>query len=110
MGDQLLGRAAIGPLLGGVLLESFWWGSVFLLAVPVMVLLLVGPVLLPEYKDPGAGRRDLRSAAMSLFASRTFSASLVTPTISLFVTFGTFLFVAQPPSWTRPARRSPRGS
>jgi MFS transporter, DHA2 family, multidrug resistance protein len=56
--------AAIGPLLGGVLLEYFWWGSVFLLAVPVMVLLLVlGPVLLPEFRDPGAGRLDLTSAA-----------------------------------------------
>ena len=140
--------AAIGPLLGGVLLEWFWWGSVFLLAVPVMVvLLLVGPVLLPEYKDPGAGRLDLASAAMSLaavllviyglkqlaqdglgpepvlsvvvglavgwlfvrrqrtladplvdlslFASRAFSGSLATLTLSLFVTFGTFLFVAQ---------------
>jgi DHA2 family multidrug resistance protein-like MFS transporter len=58
---------AIGPLLGGVLLEWFWWGSVFLLAVPVMALLLVlGPVLLPEYRDPNAGRLDLRSAGMSL--------------------------------------------
>src|SRR6058998_2531521 len=39
---------AIGPLLGGVVLEHFWWGSVLLLGVPVMVLLLVvGPVLLP---------------------------------------------------------------
>src|SRR5215207_3011325 len=45
--------AAIGPLLGGVLLEFFWWGSVFLLAVPVMALLLVlGPILLPEFRDP----------------------------------------------------------
>src|SRR5215216_3791493 len=45
--------AAIGPLVGGVLLERFWWGSVFLLAVPVMALLLaVGPRLLPEHKDP----------------------------------------------------------
>src|SRR5262249_17783667 len=43
---------AIGPLLGGVMLEHFWWGSVFLLAVPVMVLLLaVGPRLLPEFRD-----------------------------------------------------------
>src|SRR5687767_3051357 len=42
--------AAIGPLLGGVLLEYFWWGSVFLLAVPVMAILLVlGPILLPEF-------------------------------------------------------------
>jgi DHA2 family multidrug resistance protein-like MFS transporter len=61
--------AAVGPLLGGLLLEYFWWGSVFLLAVPVMVLLLVlGPFLLPEYRDPDAGRLDIRSATMSLAA------------------------------------------
>jgi DHA2 family multidrug resistance protein-like MFS transporter len=60
---------AIGPLLGGILLEYFWWGSVFLLGVPVMLLLLVlGPVLLPEYHDPKAGRLDLLSAALSLAA------------------------------------------
>jgi MFS transporter, DHA2 family, multidrug resistance protein len=60
---------AIGPVLGGVLLERFWWGSVFLLAVPVMALLLaLGPRVLPEYKDPNAGRLDLLSAAMSLVA------------------------------------------
>ena len=61
--------AAIGPLLGGLVLEFFWWGAVFLLAVPVMVLLLIlGPKLLPEYRDPEAGRPDLRSAALSLTA------------------------------------------
>jgi len=61
--------AAIGPLLGGLLLEYFWWGSVFLLAVPVMLLLLaLGPVLLPEFRDPDAGRLDLISAALSLVA------------------------------------------
>jgi MFS transporter, DHA2 family, multidrug resistance protein len=61
--------AAIGPLLGGIMLEFFWWGSVFLLAVPVMVLLLVlGPLLLPEFRDPDAGRLDLLSAALSLAA------------------------------------------
>ena len=60
---------AIGPLLGGVLLQYFWWGSVFLLGVPVMVLLLVvGPTLLPEFRDPKAGRLDLLSAAQSLAA------------------------------------------
>src|SRR5215469_2623441 len=43
--------ATIGPLVGGLLLVHFWWGSVFLLAVPVMgLLLLTGPVLLPEYR------------------------------------------------------------
>ncbi|MGH3682789.1 MAG: MFS transporter, partial [Natronosporangium sp.] len=60
---------ALGPLFGGVLLEFFWWGSVFLLAVPVMALLLVlGPLLLPEYRDPQAGRLDLVSAALSLLS------------------------------------------
>ena len=64
--------SAIGPVLGGVLLESFWWGSVFLLALPVMALLLVlGPIVLPEYKDPDAGRLDLLSALMSLVAVLT---------------------------------------
>jgi MFS transporter, DHA2 family, multidrug resistance protein len=140
--------AAIGPLLGGVLLEYFWWGSVFLLSVPVMLLLLVlGPKLLPEYRDPNAGRLDLTSAAMSLvavlvvifglkelaqegfgwlpavaiaiglalavvfvrrqrtlddplidiglFRVRTFSASLATYTLGIFVAFGVFVFVAQ---------------
>jgi DHA2 family multidrug resistance protein-like MFS transporter len=60
---------AIGPLIGGVLLQFFWWGSVFLISVPVMVLVLaVAPVLLPEYRDPGAGRLDVISAALSLTA------------------------------------------
>jgi MFS transporter, DHA2 family, multidrug resistance protein len=139
---------AIGPLVGGVLLERFWWGSVFLLAVPVMVVLLVaGPLLLPEFRDPAAGRLDLWSAGLSLaavlaviyglkqiaqdgpgwpaalwimaglgvgvvfvrrqqrladppldlrlFANRTFSASLAANTVSFFVGFGAFLFVAQ---------------
>ncbi|MFL5415828.1 MAG: MFS transporter, partial [Myxococcales bacterium] len=62
---------AIGPLAGGLLLEWFWWGSVFLLGVPVMGLLLVlGPILLPEYRDPEAGRLDLVGAVMSLAAVR----------------------------------------
>ncbi|HYY90026.1 MAG TPA: MFS transporter [Chloroflexota bacterium] len=59
--------AAIGPLVGGALLQHFWWGSVFLVAVPVMaVLLVLGPRLLPEYRDPHAERLDLPSAALSL--------------------------------------------
>ncbi len=61
--------SAIGPLLGGLLLEYFWWGSVFLLPLPVMTLLLVlGPRVLPEFRDPEARRLDLLSAGMSLVA------------------------------------------
>jgi DHA2 family multidrug resistance protein-like MFS transporter len=61
--------SAVGPVLGGILLEMFWWGSVFLLAVPVMVALLVlGPKVLPEYRDTNAGRLDLPSAALSVAA------------------------------------------
>ncbi len=61
--------AAVGPVVGGALLEHFWWGSVFLVAVPVMILLLVlGPVLLPEFRNPDAGRLDLVSAALSMAA------------------------------------------
>ena len=45
--------AAIGQLAGGVLLEFFWWGSMFLLAVPVIAFLLA--LGLPEFRDPGAG-------------------------------------------------------
>ena len=64
-----MGGIALGPLLGGLLLESFWWGSAFLLGVPVMVLLLVlGPRVLPEYRDPNAGKLDLLSVALYLLA------------------------------------------
>ena len=63
-----VGAAAV-PVLGGVLLEQFWWGSVFLLSVPVMALLVVlGPRLLPEFRDSDAGRLDPYSAAQSLAA------------------------------------------
>ena len=140
--------AAVGPVVGGVLLHYFWWGSVFLVSVPVMVLLLVvGPVLLPEYRDPDAGQIDLLSALLSLvavlatiygikqiaehglgvlpvlaivtgllvgwifvrrqarltnplvdlrlFRYRSFTAALVTYTISTFIAFGIYIFIAQ---------------
>tara|TARA_R110000796_G_scaffold3246_9_gene12627 strand:- start:4526 stop:6064 length:1539 start_codon:yes stop_codon:yes gene_type:complete len=61
--------SAIGPLVGGVMLEFFWWGSVFLLGVPVMaLLLLVGPFLLPECRDENAGRLDVVSALLCIVA------------------------------------------
>ncbi|MFJ4961878.1 MFS transporter [Streptomyces sp. NPDC088729] len=60
---------AIGPLVGGALLEHFWWGSAFLIAVPVMVLLLVvGPFLLPEYRAADVGRIDPLSVVLSVAA------------------------------------------
>ncbi|MGF1429312.1 MFS transporter [Kitasatospora sp. LaBMicrA B282] len=63
----LTGGAALGPVVGGLLLDHFWWGSVFLASVPVMALLLVtGPLLLPEYRAPRTGRFDLLGAALSL--------------------------------------------
>jgi DHA2 family multidrug resistance protein-like MFS transporter len=68
-----MGGMTFGPLVGGTLLEHFWWGSAFLLGVPFMVLLLVtGHFLLPEFRDPGAGRLDLASVALSLAAILPF--------------------------------------
>lgn len=63
-----LGMAA-GPVVGGALIDAFWWGAAFLLAVPVAIVVLVGAkALLPEYADPRAGRLDLASVALSLTA------------------------------------------
>ncbi|MFC4052252.1 MFS transporter [Actinomadura syzygii] len=60
---------ALGPVLAGVLLQHFWWGSVFLAAVPPMLLLvLAGPVLLPEFRGDHAGRLDPASVGLSLAA------------------------------------------
>ncbi|WP_433241269.1 MFS transporter [Streptosporangium sp. CA-135522] len=59
--------AIVGPIIGGVLLENFWWGAVFLLAAPLMVLLLIlGPIVLPEYRNSNAGRIDPASVVLSL--------------------------------------------
>ncbi|MFF1629777.1 MFS transporter, partial [Streptomyces sp. NPDC058272] len=58
---------AVGPVAGGFLLEHFWWGSVFLINLPVMVVLvLVGSRLLPESTNPNPGPWDLPSVALSL--------------------------------------------
>lgn len=63
------GGTAAGPVVGGIMLENFWWGSVFLLGVPVMLVLLVlGPLALPEFKDSSAGRLDITSVVLSLAA------------------------------------------
>lgn len=58
---------AVGPLIGGALLEAFSWRAAFLVAVPVMVVVLIGaPLLLPENRNPAAGRLDLVSVLLSL--------------------------------------------
>ncbi|WP_157251511.1 MFS transporter [Nonomuraea typhae] len=64
-----MGGAALGPVVGGVLLENYWWGSVFLLGVPIMVLVVLGGLfLLPETPAHGAARPDPASVALSLAA------------------------------------------
>ncbi|MFF3847456.1 MFS transporter [Streptomyces sp. NPDC002328] len=58
---------AIGPITGGFLLEHFWWGSVFLINLPVMaVLVVVGVRTLPESRNPNPGPWDLASVVLSL--------------------------------------------
>ncbi|MFC9683513.1 MFS transporter [Streptomyces sp. NPDC056948] len=60
---------ALGSVMSGVLVEHFWWGSVFLVNLPAMALLLVlGPVLLPESKNPRPGRFDRLSVPLSMAA------------------------------------------
>ncbi|EPR75134.1 putative efflux MFS permease [Leifsonia rubra CMS 76R] len=60
--------SAIGPLVGGVLLEYFWWGSVFLVAVPFLLpLLIFAPLLIQESKDPSPGPFDVGSIVLSIF-------------------------------------------
>lgn len=63
------GGAVAGPVLGGLLLSVFEWPAVFLINLPVMALLLVaGPLLLPESKNPRESHFDLPGAALSLIA------------------------------------------
>ncbi|MEV6648949.1 MFS transporter [Amycolatopsis sp. NPDC051371] len=64
---SMLAGIAIGPTIGGLLLSAFWWGSVFLVAIPVMIVLLVAaPKLLPDIKNPMAGKLDPLSVLLSL--------------------------------------------
>jgi len=61
------GGAALGPIAGGWLVEHYWWGAVFLAAVPLMVpLLVLGPVLIPESRDPAPGKVDIPSIPLSM--------------------------------------------
>jgi MFS transporter, DHA2 family, multidrug resistance protein len=103
--------SAVGPVLGGAMLEMFWWGSVFLLALPVMVALLVlGPRVLPEYRDPNAGRLDVASAALSvaavlsiIYGFKGIAQDGVTSTYAASIVAGTVLGAV----WVRRQRRIP---
>jgi DHA2 family multidrug resistance protein-like MFS transporter len=68
-GSAFAGGSALGPIVGGWLLEHFWWGSVFLINVPLIALFLVLAVLLlPESRDPSPGRIDVPSIVLSMTA------------------------------------------
>ncbi|MFC6355729.1 MFS transporter [Luethyella okanaganae] len=76
---SVAGGTAIGPLIGGWVLEHYWWGMVFLIAAPItVVFLIVGRILLPESRRPEAARMDVPSAALSLFAVLAVIAGLKT--------------------------------
>lgn len=88
--------AALGPIVGGILLEHFGWGSVFLLAVPVLVPLLIGaPLLVPESRDPHPGRIDPASILLSLatmvpvvYAIKEVAVEGLTPVVWLLLAVG----------------------
>lgn len=66
--------AVLGPLIGGLLLERFWWGSVFLLAIPlVLPLLLLGRSHLPEVREPATHAIDALSVVLSIGAVLTIT-------------------------------------
>ncbi|NGO77962.1 MFS transporter [Streptomyces sp. YC504] len=65
----LVSGIALGSVMSGILVEHFWWGSIFLVNLPAMVLLLVlAPVLIPEFKDPNPGRFDWIGVPLSMAA------------------------------------------
>ncbi|MEO6988847.1 MAG: MFS transporter [Aquihabitans sp.] len=81
--------SALGPIVGGFLLEHYWWGSVFLVGVPTTgLLLIVAPRLVPESRDPKPGPFDATSAALSLitmlpvvYAIKMFAEHGMSPTV-----------------------------
>ena len=56
----------LGPIIGGYLLERFWWGSIFLINVPIAIIGAIAiAVLLPESRDPSPRRPDIAGAVLS---------------------------------------------
>jgi MFS transporter, DHA2 family, multidrug resistance protein len=98
---------ALGPLLSGILLEAFSWRATFLVAVPVMAVVAIGaPVLLPEHRDPNAGRLDPLSVVLLLAALLPFvygikslakddSLTVTALTIGAGVAFGVWFILRQ---------------
>jgi EmrB/QacA subfamily drug resistance transporter len=61
--------AAAGPVLGGILLAHYWWGSVFLVNVPISIVLVIAlPIFVPETRDPHPNKVDPLGAALSIVA------------------------------------------
>ena len=61
---------AIGPIAGGLLLSRFWWGSIFLVNIPIVLIALVGAAaLVPDSKNPDVQRPDPVGALLSIGAS-----------------------------------------
>lgn len=88
---SLSGGIALGPIVGGLLLEVTWWGSVFLINVPIIVALLIAaPLLVPEYRSPVATRLDLLSVVLSFAAILPIVWAIKTAAEELAMT---------PPSW-----------
>ncbi|TEA01047.1 MFS transporter [Mycobacteroides salmoniphilum] len=96
--------AAVGPVIGGILLHHFWWGSVFLINAPVLVvLLLTAPILIPEYRNPVPSPFDLAGVALSMVgimtlvyavkaaATHGFSPSVAITGVIGVVTLGVFI-------------------
>jgi len=70
---------AIGPVVGGALLEHFWWGSVFLVNVPIVIAGITGiTVLVPESRDPAPGRIDLVGVLLSVAGLGSFVYGIIT--------------------------------
>ena len=88
--------SALGPIVGGLLLEHFAWGSVFLVAVPVLIpLLILAPILVPESRDPNPGRIDILSILMSMatmvpvvYAIKEFAVHGLTPLVVVLFLLG----------------------
>ena len=88
------GGAAIGPVASGYLVENFWWGSVFLVNVPIILIALIaGRVLIPSSKDPDQQPLDIPGALLSILGLGSLVYAIIEAPAhgwSSFETLGTF--------------------